>query len=191
MEIGKRTQPVSQQIQEEIKEEALEESSQEKEALTFGARSDIENFHNEMIKKDEETKTDNTANFVSDEDPGDAYNLRGKLWRIICNIETEKQRCIDAFEEKRQAALKEYNKLSKSKKKKTTEPNTPAINNPTDLYKYYSTQQTDDVDYHIIKDLKRTVIGNDSFKIDHKTGKNPLYNLLNAYCHYDKEINYC
>jgi hypothetical protein len=29
------------------------------------------------------------------------------------------------------------------------------------------------------------------FKLDPKSGKNPLYNTLNAYCHYDPEINYC
>ena len=98
---------------------------------------------------------------------------------------------MDDYEKKRQEALKEYKKLNKKKKTTTPEPNFPEINDPKELYLYYSKQHSEDITYHIAKDLGRTVIGNDSFKIDYKTGQNPLYNLLNAYCHYDRVINYC
>jgi len=44
----------------------------------------------------------------------------------------------------------------------------------------------------IIKiDLKRTCIGNEAFMRPHLEGNNPLYNVVNAYAHYDKEIGYC
>lgn len=31
----------------------------------------------------------------------------------------------------------------------------------------------------------------EEFKIDPKTGNNPLFNVLNAFANYDPEINYC
>ena len=66
--------------------------------MTFGERSNIEEFHNEMIKKDE----DMTANFGANiTDPGDALNLRGKLWRVICDIDNEKRKALESYEEKR------------------------------------------------------------------------------------------
>ena len=40
-------------------------------------------------------------------------------------------------------------------------------------------------------DLKRTCIGNEDFKRPHLEGANPLYNVVNAYAHYDEEIGYC
>ena len=39
-------------------------------------------------------------------------------------------------------------------------------------------------------DIHRTIIGNKDFLIDHKTGKNPLYNVLNAISMYDRELDY-
>lgn len=41
------------------------------------------------------------------------------------------------------------------------------------------------------KDLARTITGFEAFKIDPKSGKNRLYNLLKAYSNLDKEIGYC
>lgn len=65
------------------------------------------------------------------------------------------------------------------------------INTATELYQYFKSQQNETIDYKICKDLKRTVIGNMEFNLDHKSGKNKLYNILNAYAHYDRETTYC
>jgi hypothetical protein len=61
------------------------------------------------------------------------------------------------------------------------------------LYNYYKCYSK--IDYEIIhrinKDIKRTSIGNQDFKIDYKSGQNQLFNVLVAYANYDPEINYC
>jgi hypothetical protein len=44
--------------------------------------------------------------------------------------------------------------------------------------------------YEIKKDLRRTQIGNEEFKLDPESGKNRLFNVLNAYSCYDPEIGY-
>lgn len=65
------------------------------------------------------------------------------------------------------------------------------MDNSTELYEYYRDQYNEDIEYKIKKDLPRTCIGNQDFKIDHKSGKNQLFNVLNAYAAYDPEIGYC
>ena len=65
------------------------------------------------------------------------------------------------------------------------------ITNSTDLYEFYRSQEDEEYTYNIKLDLKRTALGNEDFKIDPATGKNPLFNVLNAYAHYDPVINYC
>lgn len=40
-------------------------------------------------------------------------------------------------------------------------------------------------------DLERTDLGNEAFMINFQTGKNPLFNVLSAYGHYDPEVGYC
>lgn len=51
--------------------------------------------------------------------------------------------------------------------------------------------RTDKLSFEINKDLKRTAVGHEKYKIDFNTGENPLFNVLNAYAHFDPEINYC
>lgn len=67
----------------------------------------------------------------------------------------------------------------------------PPIKDSLDLYEHYNSTQDDKVAYSIKLDLKRTAIGNESFKIDPDSGKNPLFNVLNAYAQYDTVTNYC
>ena len=67
----------------------------------------------------------------------------------------------------------------------------PEITTPTELYNYYKGLYDADIAYAITKDLKRTCLGNEDFKLDHLQGQNPLYNVLNAYAHYDPSIGYC
>lgn len=61
----------------------------------------------------------------------------------------------------------------------------------SELYEYFRDMNNPEIEYKIVKDLKRTVLGKHEFKIDHKTGHNSLFNVLNAYAMYDPEISYC
>ena len=67
----------------------------------------------------------------------------------------------------------------------------PVVKDSRELYEHYKDLEDEKVGYIIKLDLKRTAIGNEFFKLDPATGKNPLYNVLNAYAQYDPEINYC
>ena len=42
-----------------------------------------------------------------------------------------------------------------------------------------------------MKDLERTISGYEGFKVDSKTGKNKLYNVLISYANLDREVGYC
>lgn len=115
-------------------------------------------------------------------------NFRGKLWRIICKVDDLKIQVLDEYSKKREAKLKELN----------NEVNTsslielmPVCNSPTEIFEYLKSQYTEKVEYGIKIDLPRTCIGNEAFKRPHKEGDNPLYNVVNAYAHYDDEIGYC
>ena len=72
------------------------------------------------------------------------------------------------------------------KRKKVNE-----ITNSWELYCSFRDNLDEDLDHRIMKDLKRTAIGNLDFKVDVRSGENKLYNVLNAYAHYDPEVNYC
>jgi len=65
------------------------------------------------------------------------------------------------------------------------------IFSPSELFSFFKNKTNADIEYKIVKDLNRTVLGKSEFKIDHKTGKNELFNVLNAYAMYDPEISYC
>mmetsp|Transcript_39641 Transcript_39641/g.60697 ORF Transcript_39641/g.60697 Transcript_39641/m.60697 type:complete len:212 (+) Transcript_39641:2519-3154(+) len=67
----------------------------------------------------------------------------------------------------------------------------PALYSAKDLYQYFRVQNTDSIEHLLKKDLERTDLSNKDFKINYKTGKNPLYNVLNAYAHFDPEVGYC
>uniref|UniRef100_A0A7S3FVU5 Rab-GAP TBC domain-containing protein n=1 Tax=Strombidium rassoulzadegani TaxID=1082188 RepID=A0A7S3FVU5_9SPIT len=43
----------------------------------------------------------------------------------------------------------------------------------------------------IKKDLARTDLGNEDFKVDYKSGRNTLYNVLFAYSTFDPPVGYC
>ena len=59
------------------------------------------------------------------------------------------------------------------------------------MYNHYKNMHDDDLEYNLRKDVPRSDPYNEDFKIDISTGKNSLYNLLNAYAHFDPEIQYC
>lgn len=70
---------------------------------------------------------------------------------------------------------------------------------PEDLYNYYKNLSNrlgncsfeTKLEYELMIDLKRTDPKNEIYQIDYKTGKNPLFNVLKAYAHFDWECNYC
>lgn len=66
-----------------------------------------------------------------------------------------------------------------------------SIKTSKDLYEHFMNQKDKEVDRKLLKDLNRTQLDNEEFKVDPKTGKNKLYNVLNAYAMYDHEISYC
>ena len=50
------------------------------------------------------------------------------------------------------------------------------------LYEYYRDKKTADIDYRLLeKDLERTRPSYLPYKFDKNSGKNPLYNISNAY----------
>ena len=89
--------------------------------------------------------------------------LRGKLWKIICKIDRLKIEMI-----------REHDKKLDS----------------LGVYHYYMKQVNPDTTDKIIHDLHRTHIGNENFEVDHTTGDNRLYNVLNAMAIFDPEIDY-
>lgn len=58
------------------------------------------------------------------------------------------------------------------------------------MYEHYKKRFDAEIKYKINKDLKRTCLGNEEFMSDPLKGVNPLYNVLNAYAHYDEEVGY-
>ena len=67
----------------------------------------------------------------------------------------------------------------------------PTCQTPSQVYEYYKSQYNEAYERQIKKDLERTCAGNELFKKPHLDGSNPLYNVVNAYAHYDIEIGYC
>ena len=67
----------------------------------------------------------------------------------------------------------------------------PVCNSPGEVYDFLKSLYTADIERRIKIDLYRTCAGNEDFKKPHLEGQNPLYNVVNAYAHYDLEIGYC
>ena len=105
-------------------------------------------------------------------------NLRGRLWKIICHIDDLKHQIIEEHNN-------DLNRLSAGFGNKIP------VRNSRELFDFFKNQKDDKLTFEINKDLKRTTIGNENFALDPKSGDNKLYNVLNAYAHFDPEINYC
>lgn len=67
----------------------------------------------------------------------------------------------------------------------------PNLQTKEQLYHYYKSMHDDDLEYDLKKDVPRSDPFNEDFKLDVAEGKNALYNVLNAYAHFDPEIKYC
>lgn len=67
----------------------------------------------------------------------------------------------------------------------------PRIDTADQLYLYYKLMYTEEISDDIMKDCPRCNFNKtQQFKFDPRTLKNPLFNVLNAYAHYDPEVAY-
>lgn len=67
----------------------------------------------------------------------------------------------------------------------------PKIDNPEQLYVLYKLKYSEEISDDILKDCPRSNFGKCAmFKLDPRTLGNPLFNVLNAYAHYDPEVAY-
>lgn len=66
----------------------------------------------------------------------------------------------------------------------------PVIHCAQQLFHYYRHIHNARSEFDLKKDLARTDLNNPFFLTPFKTEKNPLFNVLNAYANYDKEIGY-
>ena len=107
-------------------------------------------------------------------------NIRGGIWKLVCKTDEIKAKELARYKVRRNAT-----------KDENGQPTMPLILTAKELYHYYRSQNTPDIEHLLKKDLERTDLSNMDFKIDYKTNKNPLYNVLNAYAHYDSEVGYC
>jgi len=101
--------------------------------------------------------------------------IRPGIWQIICNLD-----------ELKTSMLKEFKKANKEIKN---------IQTADDLYKHYMTQREfedkSQVHRDLLRDLGRTSFERPSYRITNvESGQNPLFNMMNAYAHYDKEVGY-
>ena len=67
----------------------------------------------------------------------------------------------------------------------------PAIESADQLYHHYKVMYTDDITDLLCKDVPRSGFGkNRDFDTDPRSLKNPLFNVLNAFAHFDTEVGY-
>ena len=125
-------------------------------------------------------------------------NLRKELWQIMCDIDTIAFNELLFYNRKQKAVVQTLKKYAKRQPEKFNQDfifeelkNWPDIYTKQDLYNHYKNMHDDDLEYNLRKDVPRSDPFNEDFKIEISTGKNSLYNLLNAYAHFDPEIQYC
>lgn len=106
-----------------------------------------------------------------------AFNLRGRLWKVYCRSDEIKWGLVESYHKKRNA----------DKKLKLEMPN---LETPEEVFNFYKNMPNEKAMYDITKDLHRTDPGNDDWKVDFKSGTNSLFNVLMAYANYDPEITY-
>lgn len=111
-------------------------------------------------------------------------NLRRDIWMIICKIE-------DIMHSEVMDYVALYKKRLEDAVARGQQPPLPVITTAEDLYHFYRKKFGEKLADDLRKDVPRSDPGNDDFKIDPDSGENALYNLLNAYGHFDSEIQYC
>jgi hypothetical protein len=109
--------------------------------------------------------------------PGE-INIRAEVWKNVINLDSFKKKCVEKFNnENTEVQVKNAEELfSHFKDLGLQEPKS----------KFEKTLYED-----VFLDLDRTDLGNKAYMIPPKTGKNPLFNVLMAYAHYDPEVSYC
>ena len=101
---------------------------------------------------------------------------------------------LDKYHEKRDAFLKDLAKRKKKTKNydllEQEEALWPNIETADELYSHYLNEGVD-AEYKIDKDVGRSDLGCKDWKMPCMNGQNHLFNILNAYAHYDPEVGYC
>lgn len=98
-------------------------------------------------------------------------NIRAEIWKHICKVDQTKEDQLDKYNKNRTESM-------------------PVIHCPQQLYHYYRSIHNARSEFDLKKDLARTDLNNPFFLTAFKTEKNPLFNVLNAYANFDKEIGY-
>ena len=118
------------------------------------------------VERDRIFSRDNLIEIVLSGVPSD---LRHRLWTIICNLDHLKAKMV-----------KEHKNLG--------------IKNPKELYHHYRNKRdfeaASQVSRDLNRDINRSFFKDDSFSKPLDNNENPLFNVLNAYAHLDKEIGY-
>lgn len=76
-------------------------------------------------------------------------------------------------------------------------PGSKCLDKPEHLFHFYRDmkfpcgKREQKVHHDVFVDLHRTDIGNMAYAQEHRNGKNPLFNVLMAYAHFDPEVSYC
>jgi len=107
-------------------------------------------------------------------------NLRGSIWKIFCRVDEIKMNELASYKEKREQTRDAKGNYT-----------LPLIKTPKELYYHYRGQFTKEIDEMLVKDVARSDPKNHDFAMETQHGHNPLYNVLNAYAHYDPEVGYC
>ena len=113
-------------------------------------------------------------------------NIRARVWQIVCKLEEVKEKLLRDYHTKRQGEIKLDPSLANE---------WPIIFTPVALYEFYKNKKANQTLFlSLQKDVGRCDPGNKEFNDKHNpctSGNNPVFNLMNAYAHYDPEIEYC
>ena len=65
------------------------------------------------------------------------------------------------------------------------------MNSPQSVYEYYRDQRSDNITNILLNDIVRCGERCQDVSIDIESKENILFNILNAYAHYDPDVGYC
>ena len=118
-------------------------------------------------------------------------NVRSVVWRVLCQIDDIKDRCMRGYYEQRAEKMRAQKACGDQDLMDSVSQEFPRIDTAEQFYLHYKFMYTEEVTDDLLKDVPRSGFGRcRHFEIDPRTLRNPLFNVLNAYAHYDQEVNY-
>ena len=124
-------------------------------------------------------------------------NIRAEVWRKMISLEDLKTDMVEDFNLKLDGkSTPQIGSLTVQQVQAVPSVG-KCLDKPEQLFHFYKNmkfpneKQEQKLYHDITVDLKRTDPGNQAYAQDHKSGKNPLYNVLMAYAHFDPEVSYC